>query len=222
MKFGMTFGMKDSIKGGMAFGMKSGMLHALVVVALAGIPSGFARADDSDKNQPATLDADAFELDLETGVRTYRGHVVYQQGSLQLKCDALVTYYHDDNKLNKGVCTGNPGRFKQRPEGQDSDIIGRARVITLDRIKGAVILQKRAEIEQGGNRIHGQLITYHLATKKVKVTGAGDAASAEVASADSNAQESTQESAQEPAQESTLNATARPRLIIQPRKTKQN
>ena len=112
-----------------------GWSHALAVAALAGVPNLPALALDSDKNQPATLEADDFELDLATGVRTYRGGVVFRQGSIHLDCDKLVTYYGEDEKLEKGVCTGNPGRFKQRPEGRD-DVHGRARSITLDRVRG--------------------------------------------------------------------------------------
>ena len=170
-----------------------GWSHALAVAALAGVPNLPALALDSDKNQPATLEADDFELDLATGVRTYRGGVVFRQGSIHLDCDKLVTYYGEDEKLEKGVCTGNPGRFKQRPEGRD-DVHGRARSITLDRVRGVVILENRAAVEQGGNRILGRLITYDLATRKAKV------ASGEAAAANGSANETAD----------------RPRLIIQP------
>ena len=174
--------------------------HLLIVVALAGIPAPLVLALDADKAQPATLEADDFELDLETGVRTYRGGVVFRHGSIWLACDELVTYYNADDKLDKGVCTGNPGKFRQRPEGRNSDVFGRARTITLDRVKEVVVFENRADIEHGENRIHGQLITYDLQTQKAKVAGRG--AAGEIVTA--------------------VAAADRPRLIIQPRNNRQD
>ena len=179
--------------------MNFGLSHLLTVVALAGTPALSALA--ADKEQPATLEADDFELDLETGVRTYRGGVVFRHGSIQLACDELVTYYNADDKLDKGVCTGNPGKFRQRPEGRNSDVFGRARTITLDRVKAVVVFETRADIEHGENRIHGRLITYDLQTKKAKVAGRG--AAGEIVTA-------------------VASAGDRPRLIIQPRNNRQD
>jgi len=145
-------------------------LHLWVAAALAGIvwPAG---ALDLDKRQPATLEADDFEFDLGAGVRIYRGNVVFRQGSMHLDCDALVTHYDEDNQLEKGVCTGRPGRFKQRPEGQSADVHGHALSITLDNLKSLVILDGEAEVEQAGDRIQGRRITYDLQNKKARVTG---------------------------------------------------
>lgn len=169
-------------------------LHLLAAAALAGVawPAG---ALDSDKRQPATLEADDFEFDLEAGVRIYRGNVVFRQGSMHLDCDALVTHYDDDNELEKGVCTGRPGRFKQRPEGQAADVHGHALSITLDNHNRWVILDGEAEVEQAGDRIRGRRITYDLRTKKARVTGAAGAAAGPSGDA----------------------AGQRPRLILQPR-----
>lgn len=168
-------------------------LHVLAAAALAGVawPAG---ALDSDKRQPATLEADDFEFDLQSGVRIYRGNVVFRQGSMHLDCDALVTHYDDDNELEKGVCTGRPGRFKQRPEGQAADARGHALSITLDNLKGLVILDGEAEVEQAGDRIRGQRITYDLRSKKARVTGGAGTTSAPGG-----------------------DAGQRPRLILQPR-----
>ncbi len=143
-------------------------LAVIMLTAVAGFLPSFAL--DSDKNQPAVLEADDFELDLASGVRTYRGNVVFRQGSTHLQCDELVTHYNDEH-LDKGVCTGKPGQFKQRPEGKDSDVLGRARSITLDRVKGIVIFENRADIKQAGIRMAGKLITYDMVSKKIRVSG---------------------------------------------------
>jgi lipopolysaccharide export system protein LptA len=172
---------------------------------------------DSDREQPATLDADDFELDLKTGVRTYRGNVVLRQGSIRLDCDELVTYFSEDGELDKGICTGNPGKFKQRPEGQDSDVVGQALTITLDQVKEIIILKNRADVEQAGNRIKGKLITYDLKSEKVKVTGSTSTSkTASTAAGETGSTESAEGS------DSAGAESTRPRLIIQPRKKKEN
>ncbi len=124
---------------------------------------------ESDQNQSATLEADDIELDLRTGVRTYRGDVVYRQGSIRLDCDELVTRLDDDGALDTGTCTGTPGRFRQRPEGAAKDVVGEAAEITMDQINRLVTLGGRARVTQGPNTITGRLITYGLDTDKIQV-----------------------------------------------------
>ena len=185
---------------------------------------GFAL--DSDRFQPATLDADNFELDFKTGVRIYRGNVVYRQGSIKINCDELTTYFNDDGELDKGICKGRPGKFRQRPEGAEEDVVGEARTITMDQIKELIILQSRADVVQGGNRITGKLITYDMKTEKVVVNSGAQGASQSSSQAssqgtgsDSSAAASESSGEGDDSQADTSNA--RPSLIIQPRKKKE-
>ncbi|MEM7193493.1 MAG: lipopolysaccharide transport periplasmic protein LptA [Pseudomonadota bacterium] len=175
---------------------------------------------ESDTSQPATLDADDFELDLKTGVRIYRGNVVYRQGSIRLDCDELTTYFNDDGELDKGVCTGRPGKFKQRPEGAENDVIGKARTITIDQIEQVMVLKSRAQVEQAGTKMEGNLITYDLTTEKVRVKGGSQGATqtASQQSTDSGASGQTDTSSQA----NDGGGSSRPSLIIQPRKKKKN
>ena len=189
-----------------------------ITIVFASLPMlGYAL--DSDRFQPATLDADDFELDFKTGVRTYRGNVVYRQGSIKINCDELTTYFNDDGELDKGICKGRPGKFRQRPEGADEDVVGEARTITMDQINELIILQSRADVVQGGNRITGKLITYDMKTEKVRVNSGSQGASQEASSTESTAAGSESSTASEDTQADTSNA--RPSLIIQPRKKKE-
>jgi len=175
--------------------------------------AGFAL--DSDRDQSATLDADDFEIDLKTGVRAYRGNVVFRQGSIRLNCDELVTYLNDDGALDKAVCSGTPGRFKQRPEGSEDDVIGTARTIIMDEIGQEVILKGQVKVVQGGNELSGGLVRYDSVTEKIKVKGRDSAsATANKSAADSSPQKSGS------ATEATETESGRPSLVIQPRKKK--
>lgn len=146
-------------------------LSVMVVCAyLFGVQTAFAL--DSDQEQPAILEADNFELDLKTGVRIYRGNVVYRQGSIRFNCDELVTYFNDDDELDKAICNGDPGKFKQRPEGSEDDMLGHAREITIDQVEELVVMKSSAYVRQGSNELSGQIITYDMATETVKAKGA--------------------------------------------------
>lgn len=148
-----------------------------------------AAALDSDKAQPVTLEADDFELDLESGARIYRGQVEYRQGSVRIDCDELVTRYDADDALQSGVCTGRPGRFQQTVDDGDGDgdgettvtpetaatvVRGRALTITYDRAAGRIVLDGDAQVEHRGDRLRGARITYDLETRRARVTGGGD------------------------------------------------
>lgn len=165
-----------------------------VVFALASL-SAFAL--DSDRDQTATFKADEIVYDLENGTRTYHGNVRFRQGSIQLDCDRLVTYHNQSGEVHKSVCSGEPGKFKQRPQGKNSDARAQAFMITLD--KRVLTLEQHARIEHAGNRTHGDLIVYDLHTEKIKV-------------GDDTASSDTQTTL------ATKSTKERARLIIQPRK----
>lgn len=193
-----------------------------ILILLFLLPSAVAWSLDSDRDQPATLEANDFELDLKTGVRTYRGDVVYRQGSIRLNCDELVTYFNDDGELDKGVCRGDPGKFKQRPEGAEEDMIGEAREITMDQIEELVTMKSRAKATQGANTITGRLITYNLATEKVIVKGDAQAQAPrkEVVESDTASEGGSVDTSEQKVDESP--APSRARLVIQPRNKKEN
>ncbi len=138
---------------------------------------------DSDANQSASLEADDFEIDFNSGVRVYHGNVVFRQGSLRLNCQQLTTYLNDDEQMDKAVCIGSPGRFSQRPQHQDTDLVGVAEEITMNQtaqlvtLKGSV--QTHARVVQGNLSMSGQIITYDLSTQKAKVTGDASASNAD-------------------------------------------
>ena len=166
---------------------------------------------DSDSEQPATLDADDMAIDFASGVRTYRGNVLFRQGSIKMTCDELITQFNDDGELDEAVCIGSPGQFQQRPEGETEDMVGTANSITMDQVENVVTLKSRARVVQGGSTITGRIITYNLTTEKANITG-GESQSSASTGGSGEASSSTDGVAQE--------ENTRPSLVIQPRKKK--
>jgi len=195
------------------------IIYLIVASMVTSLPS-FAL--DSDSEQPATLEANDFELDLKTGVRIYRGDVLYRQGSIRLECDELVTYFNDDGELDKAICTGDPGRFKQRPQDSEEDMIGKAREITLDQIEELVVLKSQADVTQGRNRLTGRLLTYDLKTEKVRVKGGSAPAKTSTAGAESESSSGSTDTTGSAAVSSEAESSSRPTIVIQPRKKKKN
>ncbi|MGR3914355.1 MAG: lipopolysaccharide transport periplasmic protein LptA [Gammaproteobacteria bacterium] len=131
-----------------------------------------AHALDSDSAQTATLQADAFSFDLTSGARMYRGNVSFRQGSIRLECDSLAAYEDAHGGVNKGVCSGRPGRLRQRPQGGDEELRGSARRIVFDARAAEIMLEGGAELVQSGKRIRGARIIYDIEQKSARVHGA--------------------------------------------------
>lgn len=202
----------------------------LLLLSLFLIP---VHALDSDKEQPATLDADDFEMDFKTGVRIYRGNVIFRQGSIRLTCDELTTYMNANDELDKAICVGSPGTFKQRPEGHDEDVNGQAMEITMDEIEQLVTLKSRAKVVQGGTALSGRIITYDMALEKVRVKGGGTADGQATTQTTGTATEATVTSgatsgdasgeavaSEDQPSTAATSGSSRPSIVIQPRKKK--
>ncbi len=189
-------------------------LISLVYIAfLLALPLN-ASALLTDSAQPATLDADEFDLDFQTGVRTYRGNVVYQQGSIRLTADEIVAYFRDGN-LSKAVARGNPARFKQRPDNKPSDVVGTAQTIELDQVANIITMTKKATVTEGDNTISGAQITYNMTTEKAKVVQGKSKPRTQPAQTTEGSTAIGQSEGSKVEEETT---SGRPRLIIKPRK----
>ncbi len=135
---------------------------------------GPVHALQSDREQPAVIEADEVELDFNTGERIYKGNVVVEQGTLLIKGDKMVVKYKED-KMETATAWGNPASFKQRPDGKDQDVLGKGRIIVLNQIENTLTLTSNASLKQGTDWANGEIIIYNMDTDKmtIKSTGGG-------------------------------------------------
>lgn len=126
---------------------------------------------NSDRNEPATVEADEVEYDFRTGVRTYKGNVVVVQGTLKITGDKLEVIYKDQ-ELQSATAWGRPASFKQRPDGKDQDVVGKAKRIVLDQIVNTLTLYDQASLQQGPDVANGDEITYDIGADKLSIKGA--------------------------------------------------
>lgn len=183
------------------------LLRALCII-LGYCLMAVSHAYETDRDQPATLDADEFDMDFQSGVRTYRGNVVYQQGSIRLYADELVAHFKD-GELQRAVARGNRAEFRQRPDDSDTDMVGLALRIELNQVDQILTLRDRAKVTQDANVVTGKLIVYNMVTEKVKVRSDGTKKPTSTKVQPSTGSSDTPTAVEED--------TARPRIVIQPR-----
>jgi len=150
--------------------LSSHVLPQLSVLLLLLLASPLTRALQSDKDQPMVVDAKEIEMDFRNGSRIYTGKVRAKQGSMKLQADK-VELYLKNGSLDKGFAWGKRAVFRQRPDGKDTDVIGKALKIEVYQTKNLVFLKGKASITQDGSTILGEKIIYNMKTDKMKVLG---------------------------------------------------
>lgn len=150
-------------------------MKALSTILLLAISAGIwpinVQALESDREQPATVEADEVEYDFRTGVRTYKGNVIVIQGTLKITADKLEVVY-DGQDLQSATAWGRPASFKQRPDGKDQDVIGKGEKIILDQIANTLTLYDEASLQQGPDVANGDEIVYNITDDKLSIKGA--------------------------------------------------
>jgi len=129
-----------------------------------------AHALKTDKDQPATIDADNIDMDFKTGKRTYSGNVTIVQGSMRLKANKVVVRMRDGAVTN-AMAYGNPAVFKQRPDGKKEDVIGKSKKMELDYPTNTVHMLGGATLTQGRDTTRGAAIHYNMTTDRMKIEG---------------------------------------------------
>jgi lipopolysaccharide transport periplasmic protein LptA len=133
------------------------------------LPLG-AAALESDRQQPIQVQADSVELDNRTGVSTYRGNVVLDQGTLHLEADLLKVYRGND-ELDRIEAEGRPVRLRQRPEGAAADVEGEALRLEYRAAQDRLLLEGSASVRQGGDLFSGERIEYDIVHSRVQASG---------------------------------------------------
>ncbi len=201
--------------------------HTLLLCALFAGFAPAATALESDRDQPAIIDADGVDIDFAAGLRVYYGNVKLRQGTLKLDADKLEVRFKDD-QLQTAVAVGEPAVFRQRPDGKDVDVVGEAIFIHLDEIQNVITLTRDAVLTQGRDSVSGRTIVYNMATDKMQVRSGADAPTRTTktpeGAAEAAAPEPQPADTAEPAQAEAPEASAdgearRPRIILKPQAT---
>ena len=131
---------------------------------------GNALALESDRDQPADIEADDTTIDFKTGKRTFVGNVLVVQGSLRIKADKVIATYLQGELVN-ATAWGKPARFKSRPDGKPDDVEGAANKIFVNQQNNTMTLTTNSRLKQGFNTARGEEIVYNMANDTLKIKG---------------------------------------------------
>ncbi|MFP5404789.1 MAG: lipopolysaccharide transport periplasmic protein LptA [Gammaproteobacteria bacterium] len=156
-------------------------------------------AEKADRDKPINVESDRMQYDDVKQVSTFTGNVVLTKGTLEIRGDRL-TVRTDPEGWQYGTAWGDPASFRQKREGVDEWIEGKARQIDYDGKQDTVRLQQQAMVRRTAHdrvldEVHGSDILYESRTEFFTVEGEGGAGV------------------------TAANPTGRVRVIIQPRTT---
>lgn len=123
-----------------------------------------SQAAPVDADKPVTIEANSAQMDDQNGLSIYSGNVTITQGSLQITAEK-VTAYHEGNGMSKIIADGNPAHYEQADNGKDGPVNASANTIDYLTDQRKIILTGNAKLEQQGNTVQGQKITYDMQRK---------------------------------------------------------
>ncbi|MFB2538538.1 MULTISPECIES: lipopolysaccharide transport periplasmic protein LptA [unclassified Acinetobacter] len=149
---------------------KSRKIAYLCLLALSIFGSQHSFALDSDRKQPVTLEADRATFNERTGVTTYTGNVIIQQGSFRLNASSITANLNGQRQIQSVIAQGNPARFQQQLE-RNGLARGEGQRIQYNAETGIVMLSGRAFLEQNGATFRGETLTYSMSKGDIEASG---------------------------------------------------
>ncbi|KAA8734683.1 lipopolysaccharide transport periplasmic protein LptA [Acinetobacter qingfengensis] len=125
----------------------------------------------SDRNQPITLEADRATFNEKTGVTTYTGNVVIQQGTLKVQAASIVAHLNANNKIQSVVAQGSPAKFQQQLDTKGGIARGEGRNINYNAETGIIKLSGNAFLTQNGATFRGENLTYSMSKGDIEANG---------------------------------------------------
>lgn len=145
------------------------MRHNLFILLLLAACHSSSLALPSDAQQPINIESDRAERYEKTGTTIYEGTVVITQGTIKIHADK-VTVYTANNQVVRIVCVGEPARYQQQPNPDDSLMYAKGDTIEYHLASDRIDLLKNASVEQNGTVITGEKINYDLKAEVVKAS----------------------------------------------------
>ena len=149
---------------------RSSLVAILTVVGLSTITST-AFALSTDRNQPVSLEADRATFNEKTGVTTYTGNVVIQQGTLKINANSIVANLNANNQIKVVTAQGSPAKFQQQMDGKDGMARGEGRKIIYNAETGILSLSGGAFLSQNGATFRGENLTYSMNKGDIEANG---------------------------------------------------
>lgn len=148
----------------------------LLAFALSLVPAA-GLAERADRDKPTQVEADAMHYDDVRQTNVFTGRVTLTRGTLIIRADRILMR-QDPDGYQSATATGEPATFRQKRDGGDFYIEGRARELDYDGKAELLRLRDRAQLKRlEGTRVtdevHGGLIVYDARREIFTVDGNG-------------------------------------------------
>ena len=142
--------------------MKKLTKYNLIIVVIHTIlllmPS-VALSEEADRDKDIEIESDMMTVDDAKSISIYKGDVIMTQGTLIIKASEL-TVREDSQGFQHSTAIGKPTTFKQKRDGIDEYIEGRAERIEYDGHMDKVHLYSKASVKRGNDTVFGDYIMY--------------------------------------------------------------
>lgn len=150
---------------------------ALLLAFALGLMPAAGRAERADRDKPTQVEADAMHYDDVRQTNVFTGRVTLTRGTLIIRADRILMR-QDADGYQSATATGEPATFRQKRDGGDFYIEGRARELEYDGKAELLRLRDRAQLKRlEGTRVtdevHGGLIVYDARREIFTVDGNG-------------------------------------------------
>ena len=150
---------------------RSAFLKQATCAALVALSSAASFALPSDRNQQLSLVADRATYNDKTGITTYTGNVVIEQGTMKLQADSLVANLNSKKEIQIITAKGQPAKFQQQMDTNKGLARGEAQTIVYNADTGIITLTGKAYLYQDGSSIRGNSLKYSMNKGDVEAQG---------------------------------------------------
>ncbi len=152
----------------------STFLRQAILTALLGVTSVAALALPSDRNQPISLVADRATYNEKTGITTYTGNVIIEQGTMKLQANSIVAQLNKSRQISTITATGKPAKFQQQLDTNKGLARGEAQKIVYNAETGIITLSGGAYLYQNGASIRGNTLRYSMNKGDIEAVGSSN------------------------------------------------
>lgn len=141
----------------------SHLVSTQILLFMAGMGMALsAHALPSDASQPIRLLADKATYSERTGVTSYSGNVIVEQGTLKITADNITLNLDDKRSIKTALATGRPTTMQQVVTQEKGLAKGQANKIDYNAVTGIITLTGNAKLTQTGASFSGNTIRYSL------------------------------------------------------------
>lgn len=150
---------------------RSTFLKQATCIAAIALSSASSFALPSDRNQQLSLVADRATYNDRTGITTYTGNVVIEQGTMKLQADSIVATLNSKKEIQTITAKGQLAKFQQQVDSNKGLARGEAQTIVYNADSGIITLTGKAYLSQNGSSIRGNSLKYSMNKGDVEAQG---------------------------------------------------